>query len=187
MAFLDAEEELAIKSDTVLREWMEREKAAVDYGRRCDRRIAELEAQVAALEHRIKNLPPPARVEHAVPGPERQVEPLTKIANSLTSEIQQLRSQLSEAITAYQAHSESGTTARARLLKLEALADMAQLGLTEELRILKKAEPEVEDTLLVTDGEDQIPPRWLPLKRALQNLYNTPPAEAKKVGDQSSQ
>jgi Rad3-related DNA helicase len=178
---------LAIKSDTVLKEWMEREKAAVDYGRRCDKRIAELEAQVAELEHRIKNPIPPPRLETTPPGPERQAETLIKIVNSLTSEIQQLRSQLTEAITVYQAHSDSGSIARARLLKLEALADMAQLGLTEELRVLKKAEPAVEDTLLVTDGEDQIPPRWLPLKRALQNLYNTPATEAKKVGNQSSQ
>jgi hypothetical protein len=178
---------LAIKPDTVLKEWMEREKAAVDYGRRCDKRIAELEAQVAELEHRLKTSPITPPKEKPLPEPERHVDTLFKMVTSLTAEIQQLRSQLAEAVTVYQAHSETGTIARARLLKLEALADMAQLGLTEELRILKKAEPAVEDTLLVTDGEDQIPPRWLPLKRALQNLYNSPAGEAKKVSNQSSQ
>jgi uncharacterized coiled-coil protein SlyX len=175
---------LPIKHDALLKEWMDREKAAVDYGRKCDKRIAELEAQIAVQiavwGKRLDGAPSPPVSTGKIEVPP-QLDGLARMVTALTSEIDQLRAQLSEAIAMYQTHSETGSTAKNRLLKLEALADMAQLGLAEELRILKTNEPAVEDLILVTDGEDQIPPRWLPLKRALQALYNTGVADTRKA------
>ena len=45
---------LALKQDHLLKEWMAREKAAVDYARTRDKRIAQLEAEADQLQSQLR-------------------------------------------------------------------------------------------------------------------------------------
>jgi hypothetical protein len=157
---------LATKQDTLLKQWMEREKAAVDYARNCDKRIVELEADVARLQSQLRG--------------QGAVETATLLVKNMSVAIEHLRAQLTRAETLAKAQLQNAPPRTNRLAKLEAVAAIANAGLTEELRILKKEEPALEESLLISDGDDLIPPRWLPLKTALQSLESTTLLETKK-------
>ena len=157
---------MATKQDTLLKQWMEREKAAVDYARNCDKRIVELEADLARLQSQNRG--------------QGAVETATLLVKNLNAAIEHLRAQLTRAETLAKAQLQNTPLRTNRLAKLEAVAAIANAGLAEELRILKKEEPALEETLLISDGEDLIPPRWLPLKTALQSLDGMTLLETKK-------
>jgi hypothetical protein len=145
---------------------MEREKAAVDYARNCDKRIVELEADLARLQIQLRG--------------QGTVETATLLVKNMNAAIEHLRAQLTRAETLAKAQLQNTPPRTNRLAKLEAVAAMAVAGLSEELRILKKEEPALEETLLISDGEDLIPPRWLPLKSALQSLETLGLLDTKK-------
>jgi chromosome segregation ATPase len=166
---------LAFKQDALLKQWMEREKAALAYGRACDKRIAELQAQISELEARLNGAPESGSTKTPL---EQQLQATNRMARELSLEIEQLRAQLSHSDAL---HQEKTQDTQHRLTRLETVAEMAQTGLAEELRILKKGEPELQDSVLVSDGEDLIPSRWLPLKRALQALHGAGLRAAKHV------
>lgn len=138
---------------------MEREKAAVDYARNCDKRIVELEADLARLQSQLRG--------------QGAVETATLLVKNMNTAIEHLRAQLTRGETLTKAQLHNSPPRTNRLVKLEAVAAMAIEGLAEELRIMKKEEPALEETLLISDGEDLIPPRWLPLKTALKALEGT--------------
>lgn len=169
---------MGLKSDTLLKHWMEREKVAVDYARTCDKRIAELQADVARLQNT------PRQGGGAEPSKvllERQLEAAKAFVRNLTGEIEQLRAQLAQAEALSRVPVQKTNLNSGRLAKLEALADAARAGLAEELRIQKKPEPTLEEAILISDEEDLIPARWLPLKKALQALHVMPLQEAQKA------
>jgi chromosome segregation ATPase len=203
---------LALKQDNLLKEWMSREKAAVDYARTCDKRIAQLVAeadelkrtgdkQIAQLvaeadelkrtcDKRIAQLVAEAdelkgqlraqRAEQArKPALERQLEATTALVKSMTVEIDRLQAQLVKARALYKTPPKPSNASLPRLTKLQAVVDIAKAGLAEELRIMRKPEPALQETILISEGEDLIPPRWLPLKTALQSLQGISP-EGKK-------
>ena len=157
---------MATKQETLLKQWMEREKAAIDHARNCDKRIVELEADLARLQSQLRG--------------QGAVETATLLVKNMNAAIEHLRAQLTRGETLAKAQLQNAPTRTNRLVKLEAVAAMANAGLTEELRILKKEEPALEETLLISDGEDLIPPRWLPLKTALQALEGATLLEMKK-------
>jgi septal ring factor EnvC (AmiA/AmiB activator) len=156
---------LGFKEDTLLKQWMNREKVAVDYGRLCDKRIAELEAQISERQAHIHTS------TASRTGLEQQIAVTESIVKELSAEIKQLRAQLSHAKAPTKERSENALT-KMRVLRLEAVVETAKAGLDEELRIAKKSESTLEDSILVSEGEDLIPPRWLALKRALQPLHS---------------
>jgi hypothetical protein len=145
---------------------MEREKAAVDYARNCDKRIVELEADLARVQSQLRG--------------QGAVDTAALLVKNMNAAIEHLRAQLTRAETLAKAQLQNAAPRTNRLAKLEAVVAMAIAGLAEELRILKKEEPALEETLLISDGEDLIPPRWLPLKTALQSLEGMALLEAKK-------
>lgn len=169
---------MGLKQDTLLRQWMQREKAAVDYARTCDKRIAELQADVARLQNT------PRQGGGAEPSKvllERQLVATKSFIKNLTEEIEQLRAQLVQAEALSRAPVQKANLNLGRLTKLETLADAARTGLAEELRIHKKPEPTLEETILIADEEDLIPARWLALKRALKSLQVISFLEAPKA------
>ena len=157
---------------------MEREKTAVDYARTRDKRIAELEADVARLHAEL-------RVHEAAESRkallERQHEAATALGKDLTGEIEQLRTQLVRARALHKAPPPSANPISGHLSKLETVAHMARAGLAEELRIQKKPEPTLQEAILISDGEDLIHIHWLPLKRALQSLQVLSRPEPKRA------
>ena len=157
---------MATKQDTLLKQWMEREKAAVDYARNCDKRIVELEADLARVQTQLRG--------------QGAVDTAGLLVKNMNTAIEHLRAQLTRAEILAKAQLQNAAPRTNRLAKLEAVVAMAIAGLAEELRILKKEEPALEETLLISDGEDLIPPRWLPLKTALQSLEGMALLEAKK-------
>ena len=157
---------MATKQDTLLKQWMEREKAAVDHARNCDKRIVDLEADLARLQTQLRG--------------QGGVDSATLLVKNMNTAIEHLRAQLTRAETLAKAQLQNAPIRTNRLAKLEAVAATANAGLTEELRILKKDEPALEETLLISDGDDLIPPRWLPLKTALQSLEDMSVLEMKK-------
>jgi hypothetical protein len=167
---------VALKQDNLLKQWMEREKAAVDYARTCDKRIAELEADASRRQKQLREHPPANPYQPAL---EKHVEATTALFKNVTAEIETLRAQLARAEAVHKAS--LSNVRQSRLAKLEAIAEMAQAGLAEESRILKKPEPALEDTILVCDGEDLVPAHWFRLKAALQSLQAASPIEAKKA------
>jgi chromosome segregation ATPase len=196
---------LALKQDNLLKEWMSREKAAVDYARTCDKRIAQLVAEADELkgqlpaqmaeqartyDKRIARLVAEAdelkrqlRAQMAEqarkPALERQLEATTALVKSMTAEIDRLQAQLVKARALYKTPPKPSNANLPRLTKLQAVVDIAKAGLAEELRIMRKPEPALQETILISEGEDLIPPRWLPLKTALQSLQGISP-EGKK-------
>jgi len=169
---------LALKQDILVRQWMEREKTAVDYARTRDKRIAELEADVARLHAEL-------RVHDAAESRkallERQHEAATALGKDLTGEIEQLRTQLVRARALHKAPPPNANPSSSHLSKLETVVDMARAGLAEELRIQKKPEPTLQEAILISDGEDLIHIHWLPLKRALQSLQVLSRLEPKRA------
>ena len=101
--------------------------------------------------------------------------------HDLTVEIEHLRTQLAQGRALHKAAPPSANPSSSHLTKLESIADMARAGLAEELRIQKKAEPTLQEAILILDREDFIPVRWLPLKRALQSLQGVPRLEPKRT------
>jgi hypothetical protein len=188
---------LSLTQEALIKHWMEREKAAVDYGRNCDKRIAELEVQLSQLD--TPN-PSPATAHLSQSGPTEQKEnaghasldlqamakrlaSTTKVATELFVHIQGLLHELSsKGILEHDFEKDDPLTGR--LAKLEAIAFMAREGLARELRILKKVEPDLDESILVSDGDDLIPARWLPLRQALQALdgIRSPKAETDQTG-----
>ena len=156
---------MGFKEDTLLKQWMNREKVAVDYGRLCDKRIAELERQIS---ERQAHIPTSAASRTGLAQPIA----VTESIKELSAEIKQLRAQLSHAKTPSKERSESAQT-KMRVLRLEVVVETAKACLEEELRIAKKSESTLQDSILVWEGEDMIPARWLALKRALQPLPST--------------
>lgn len=161
---------------------MEREKAAVDYGRNCDRRIAELEAQIS--QHEKPNMAPgtdgplPKTLSErkgddhtpaAPPELAKRLEGTTAAATELFARIQGLLTELASRGLLEQDFTKDDPLT-SRLAKLEAIALMAREGLARELRIVKKTEPDLDESILISDGDDLIPARWLPLRKALQAL-----------------
>jgi hypothetical protein len=157
---------LSFKQDTLLKQWMDREKAAVDYGRLCDKRIAELEGRMSHLQAELEGM---RAGEASRTASERQLAAATSVVRELSTEVEHLRSQRSHSQATPKTHSEH-TLSQMPMLRFESVVDTAKIGLAEELRIAKKAEPTLQDSILVSDGEDLIPARWLPLKKALQAL-----------------
>ena len=157
---------------------MEREKIAVDYSRTRDKRIAELEADVARLHSEL-------RVHDAAESRkallQRQQEAATGLGKDLTMEIEQLRTQLVRARAPHKAPPPNTDPSSSYVSKLENVADIARAGLAEEFRIQKKPEPTLQDAILIFDGEDLLPVRWLPLKRALQSLQVISRLEPKRA------
>ena len=164
------------KQDNLLKEWMSREKAAVDYARTCDKRIAQLVAEADELKSQLRAHIAAAARKLVL---ERQLEATTALVKSMTVEIDRLQAQLVKARALYKAPSKTSNASLPRLTKLQAVVDIAKAGLAEELRILRKPEPALQETILISEGEDLIPPRWLPLKTALQSLQGMSP-EGKK-------
>ena len=156
---------------------MEREKIAVDYSRTRDKRIVELEADVARLHSEL-------RVHDAAESRkallQRQQEAATGLGKDLTVEIEQLRTQLVRARAVHKAPP-SVNPSSSYVSKLETVADIARAGLAEEFRIQKKPEPTLQDAILIFDGEDLLPVRWLPLKKALQSLQVISRLEPKRA------
>jgi hypothetical protein len=188
---------LSLTQETLIKHWMDREKAAVDYGRTCDKRIAELEAQISQLDKPgIASGPadatatPPAEQKenphHISLDPQalaKRLASTTKTATELFVHIQGLLNELlSKGVLEQNAGKDDPLTGR--LAKLEAVAFMAREGLARELRILKKEEPDLDESILVSDGDDLIPARWLPLRQALHALdgIRTPNAETDQRG-----
>ena len=169
---------MALKQDNLVKQWMEREKIAVDYSRTRDKRITELEADVARLHSEL-------RVHDAAESRkallQRQQEAATGLGKDLTGEIEQLRTQLVRARAAHKAPPPSAAPSSSYVSKLETVADIARAGLAEEFRIQKKPEPTLQDAILIFDGEDLLPVRWLPLKRALQSLQVLSRPEPKRA------
>lgn len=157
---------MGFKEDTLLKQWMNREKVAVDYGRLCDKRIAELEGQISERQAHIRTS------VASKTGLEQQITVTESIVKELSTEIEQLRALLSHAKKPSKERSEYALT-KMRVLQLEAIVETAKAGLEEELRIAKKNESTLQDAILVWEGEDLIPARWLALKRALQPLRST--------------
>ena len=166
------------KHDPLVRQWMQREKSAVDYARTRDRRIVELEADIARLHGEL-------RVHDAVESSkvllERQQKTTAAVVHDLTVEIERLRTQLAQGRALHKAAPTSANPSSSHLTKLETIVDMARAGLAEELRIQKKSEPTLQEAILILDREDFIPVRWLPLKRALQSLQGVPRLEPKRT------
>ena len=168
---------MALKQDHLLKEWMAREKAAVDYARTRDKRIAQLEAEADQLQGQLRAQ---GAAEARKPALERQLEATTAIVKNMTAEVDHLQAQLAKARALYKAPPKNSSASLTRLSKLQAVADTAKAGLAEELRILRKPEPALQETILIAEGEDLIPPRWLPLKTALQSLQSIPASDTKK-------
>jgi hypothetical protein len=167
---------LTLKQDSLLKDWMSREKAAVDYARTCDKRIAQLVAETDELKSQLRaQMAAGARKLEL----ERQLEATTALVKGMTVEIERLQRQLVKARALYKAPPRASNASLPRLSKLQAVIDIATAGLAEELRILRKPEPALQETILISEGEDLIPPRWLPLKTALQSLQGMSP-EGKK-------
>jgi uncharacterized small protein (DUF1192 family) len=208
------------KQDSLVQQWMQREKSAVDYARTRDKRIVELEAdiarlhgelrvhdtaessnallerqqkttsavvhdkRIAELEAAVARLHGELRVHNAESSKallERQQKTTAAVVHDLTVEIEQLRTQLARARALHKASPPSANPSSSHLTKLETIADMARAGLAEELRIQKKPEPTLQETILILDREDFIPVRWLPLKRALQSLQLISRLEPKRA------
>jgi hypothetical protein len=169
---------LSQKQDTLVQQWMQREKTAVDYARTRDKRIVELEADIARLhgELRVHDV---AESSKAVL--ERQQKTTAAVVHDLTVEIEQLRTQLARARALHKSAPPSINPSSSHLTKLETIADMARAGLAEELRIQKKSEPTLQEAILILDREDFIPVRWLPLKRALKSLQGVSRLEPKRA------
>jgi hypothetical protein len=183
---------LSLTQEALIKHWMEREKAAVDYSRNCDKRIAELEAQISHLDKltlssataHLAQSGPTEPKESPVHGSldlqtlAKRLASTTKVATELFVHIQGLLHELSsKGILEHDVGKDDPLTRR--LAKLEAIAFMAREGLARELRILKKVEPDLDESILVSDGDDLIPARWLPLRQALQALdgIQSPKAE----------
>jgi uncharacterized small protein (DUF1192 family) len=212
---------LTLKQDSLIAQWMQREKTAVDYARTRDKRIAELEADVARLhgerrghdaaksstalleeqqktsaevvhDKRIAKLEADvARLHGELRGQdaaesskallERQQKTTAAVVHDLTVEIEQLRTQLARDRALHKAPPPSANANSSHLSKLAIVADMARAGLAEELRIQKQPEPTLQESILISDGEDLISIRWLPLKRALQSLQVIARLEPKRA------
>jgi hypothetical protein len=157
---------------------MEREKIAVDYSRTRDKRIVELEADIARLHSELRVLDAAESRKALL---QRQQEATTALGKDLTGEIEQLRTQLVRARAPHKAPPPNANPSSGYLSKLETVADMARAGLTEEFRIQKKPEPTLQEAILLFDGEDLLPVRWLPLKRALQSLQVIARLEPKRA------
>jgi hypothetical protein len=168
---------VALKQDNLLKQWMEREKAAVDYARTCDKRIVELEADATRRQTQVRDHQPANAYQPVL---EKHLEATTALFKNVTAEIEALRAQLVRAEALYKA-SPLLNVRHIRLTKLEAVAEMAQAGLAEESRILKKPERALEETILVCEGEDLVPAHWFRLKAALQSLQAASAVEAKKA------
>ena len=169
---------MAQKQDPLVKQWMQREKTAVDYARTRDKRIVELEADVARLHDEL-------RVHDAAESSkallERQQKTTAAVVHDLTVEIERLRTQLAQGRALHKATPPGANPSSSHLTKLESIADMARAGLAEELRIQKKAEPTLQEAILILDRDDFIPVRWLPLKRALQSLQLISRLEPKRA------
>ena len=168
---------MALKQDHLLKEWMSREKAAVDYARTRDKRIAQLEAEADQLHGQLRAQ---GAADARKPALERQLEATTAIVKNMTAEVDHLQAQLVKARALSKTPPKTTNTNLSRLSKLQAVADTAKAGLAEELRILRKPEPALEETILIAEGEDFIPPRWLPLRTALQSLQSISSADTKR-------
>jgi hypothetical protein len=173
---LDEEDFLTLKQDNLLKDWMSREKAAVDYARTCDKRIVQLVAETDELKSQLRAHIAAAARKLVL---ERQLEATTALVKSMTVEIDRLQAQLVKARALYKTPPRTSNASLPRLTKLQAVVDIATAGLAEELRILRKPEPALQETILISEGEDLIPPRWLPLRTALQSLQGMSP-EGKK-------
>ena len=169
---------MAPKQDPLVRQWMEREKIAVDYSRTRDKRIVELEADVARLHSEL-------RVHDAAESRkallQKQQEAAKGLGKDLSGEIEQLRTQLVRARAAHKAPPPSATPSSSYVRKLETVADIARACLAEEFRIQKKPDPTLQDAILIFDREDLLSARWLPLKKALQSLQVISRLEPKRA------